>query len=103
LFYSIVPYIVATRCQFHQRWTSAFFVRTSFLCLEFGFERIFVSKIHAKNVDEIDHRNFWLNKAALDGPELFDNWMFSMSIPVADPIKLIFFANKEFLHFLLLS
>jgi len=36
----------------------AFFVQTSFLCLEFGFEQIFVCKICAKNVDEIDQRFF---------------------------------------------
>ncbi len=44
------------RVQFHQRFLRAFFVQTSFLCLEFGFEQTFVWKIGAKNVDEIDHR-----------------------------------------------
>ncbi len=48
------------RCQFHQRFTHSFFVRTSFLWLEFGFEQIFVRKICARNVDEIDHRQIYL-------------------------------------------
>jgi len=42
------------RCQFLQRFTRAFFVQTSFLCLEFGFEPTYVRKSCAKNVDEID-------------------------------------------------
>jgi len=45
-------------CQFHQRFTRAFFVQKSFLCLEFGFERTFVLKIGANNFDEIDHWSF---------------------------------------------
>jgi hypothetical protein len=49
-------YDITSWCQFHQRFTHPFFVRMSFLCLEFGFERTFVCKICAKNVDEIDHR-----------------------------------------------
>jgi len=32
----------------------AFFVQKSSLCLEFGFERTFVRKTRAKNLDEID-------------------------------------------------
>jgi len=43
------------RCQFCQRFLRAFFVRTSFLCLEFGFEQTFARKICTKKVDEIDH------------------------------------------------
>jgi len=42
------------RCQFHQRFTRALFVRMFFLCLEFGFERTFVQKTRSFNVDEID-------------------------------------------------
>jgi len=45
-----------SRYQFHQRFTHTFFVRKSFLSLEFDFEQTFVCKIRAKNVDEIDHR-----------------------------------------------
>jgi len=44
------------RCQFHQHFTRKFFVRTSFLCLEFGFKWTFVRKTRAFNVDEIDGR-----------------------------------------------
>jgi len=39
---------VHARCQFHQRFMRAFFIRTSFLSLTFGFEQTFVRKIHAK-------------------------------------------------------
>jgi len=44
-----------TMCQFHQRFMRTFFLRMSFLCLEFGFEPTLEHKICAKNIDEIDH------------------------------------------------
>jgi len=45
-----------SRRQFHQHFTRPLFVQKSFLCLEFGFEQIFVQKMCALNVDEIDSR-----------------------------------------------
>ncbi len=47
---------IDSKCQFYQRFFRAFFVQKSFLCLEFGFERTFVKKMLAKNIDEIDTR-----------------------------------------------
>jgi len=43
------------RSQFHQHFTREFFIQTSFLRLEFGFQQTFVHKIYEKKVDEIDH------------------------------------------------
>jgi len=43
-----------SRCQFHQNFTRAFFVRKSLLCLEFVFEQTLVRKMRAYNIDEID-------------------------------------------------
>jgi len=43
-----------TCSQFHQHFSRTFFVHKTFLCLEFGFERTFVQKMRAKNIDEID-------------------------------------------------
>ncbi len=50
------PEIRVIRCQFHQRFMCTFFVRNTFLCLEFGFEQTFVQKMCAYDVDEIDGR-----------------------------------------------
>jgi len=50
------PYIALSRCQFHQHFSHEFFIRTSFLCLEFGFKRTFVCNICTKNVGKIDSR-----------------------------------------------
>jgi len=44
------PFINAYRCQFHQRFTRAFFVQRSFLCLEFVFEQTFICKIRVKTL-----------------------------------------------------
>jgi len=43
-----------------------FFVRKSFLYLEFGFEQTFVRKMRAKNVDEIDGRSFDSNRELVE-------------------------------------
>jgi len=44
---------IGNRGWFHQRFSRAFFVRTSFFYLRFV---LFVQKTHAKNVGEIDPR-----------------------------------------------
>jgi hypothetical protein len=50
--------VLASRCQFHQRFTSAFFVQKKLQSQNISRKKTFVRKICAKNVDEIDHSGF---------------------------------------------
>ncbi len=87
-----------TRCQFHQRFTHTFFIQTSFLCLEFGFEQTFVRKICTKNVDEIDQQHNKvvtifkvLNEQIDSSVSQIKHWL---EITYATLLKLVSFKSK---------
>jgi len=117
--------------RFHQHFTRAFFVRKlrfgSFSSYVLALAPKFCTKITCKNVDEIDNwgqyhqhftRSFYACKSQISkktdclavffvllwsGRVKAARKMLVKSTPVADPIKLFFFANEKSFRLFLLS